>query len=898
MSQREAGWRRYLRFWGRDVRADVDEELRHHLELCTEELMARGLSPEAARAEALRRFGDMERVRRECEAESQAQAKEERRAELWESLAQDVRYALRSLWRTPGFLLAAVLTLALGIGANTAVFSVVRGVLLRPPPFPQPEQVVGLFVRFQGLGVERAGVSRPELEDFRQTRDTFSRLAAYHWERFNVSGAEGEPSSLRGLQVEGAWFDVLGVRARAGRLFRTGEDVAGQDGVVVLTHALCKRRFGGSQDALGKTLWVDGVARTIIGVLPEDFEFGEAQLMVPMVLGPVDPRTRGSHGLKVLARLAPGVTLEQGQAVVSALTGRLAETYPENYPGSMRFGAELVPLHEMWVEDIRTPLLLLLGAVLLVQLIACVNVANLLLARGEARQHELAVRTALGASRGRLVRQLLTESLVLAVGGGLLGLLLASWGVDALLLAASGSVPRAELVKVDLNVLGVALAVAVVSGVVFGLLPALQATRGAPRAALQSAGRGFTTGAGRLRVRSALVVVEVALAVTLVVCAGLLLRSFWALRHVEPGFDGERVLAMDLALPEAKYDTGPKVARFYRELIEHLRALPGVESAAATSSLPMRGSRSNWDVEVEGHPTLPGQARPSPYYHAVTPDYFRSLGIRVTRGRGFTAEDDNARLELALVNESAARMLWPGEAPLGRRFRLSGGPEDNPFPWVTVVGVVSDVRSTRLDEAPSPDYYLLHGPLAEARNITHNSMTVVLRTPLAPASLAASAQRVVRELDSSLPVANVQTLEQVALGSVSRTRFTALLLALFGGAGLLLAAVGIYGVLAFMVAQRTREMGIRMALGARRVDVLRLVVGQGLRLTAVGVAMGAVAALAAGQLLHGLLYGISAADPLTFLGVVAVLGTVALLASYLPARRATSVEPVTALRSE
>jgi len=894
----EAGWRRYLRFWGQDVRADVDEELRHHLELCTEELLSQGLSPEAARAEALRRFGDVEGVRRACEAESQARAKAEHRADLFESLWQDVRYALRSLRRTPGFVVATVLTLALGIAANTSVFSVVEGVLLRPPPFPEPERLVALFTRFPGLGVGRANVSRPELEDFRQARDTFAHIAAYDPDPFNVAGAEGEPTRVNGLRVEAEWFDVLGISAGQGRLFRDGEDAAGQDGVVVLTHGFWKRQFGAGRDAIGRTLLVDGVARTVIGVLPEDFEFGTADLLVPLVLGPVDNARRSSHNLKCLTRLAPGVSLEQAQARMSGLTRQLAEAYPKNYPSAMGFNAELVPLHDTWVEDIRGALLLLLGAVVLVQLIACANVANLLLARGEARQHELAVRTALGASRGRLVRQLLTESLVLGVGGGLLGLLLASWGVDLLLLAAGDSVPRAEHVQVDLSALGVALGLAVVSGVVFGLVPALQASRGAPQAVLQSGGRGFTSGAGRLRARNVLVVAEVALAVTLVTCAGLLLRSFWELRQVEPGFDGERVLSMDVTLPPAQYDSGPKVARFYRELLERLRGLPGVEVAAATSGVPMSGHRSNWDVEVEGRPVGPGESNPSPFYHAVTPDYFRALGTRVTRGRSFTAEDDGSRLEVALVNESGARMLWPGEEPLGKRFRFAGGPSENPFPWVTVVGVVADVRSTSLKEGARPEYYLLHGPLAESRDISHLSMTVVLRTKLEPLSLAPSAQRLVHELDSGLAVANVRTLEQVAMSSVSRTRFTALLLALFGLAGLVLAAVGIYGVLAFAVAQRTREMGIRMALGAQRVDVLRLVVGQGLRLTAVGLVPGAVAALAAGRLLHGLLYGISAADPLTFLMVVAVLGTVALLASYLPARRATSVEPVTALRSE
>ncbi len=899
MSRRaETGWRRYLRFWGSNVRADVDEELRHHLELLTEDLRAQGLSAEAARAEALRRFGDVERVRHACEAESGALEASTQRTEWWDSLRQDLAYALRSLRRSPGLLLATVFTLALGIGANTAVFSVVEGVLLRPPPFPQPERLVRLYTHFPGLGLSRANVSRPEVEDFRQAREALSLLAAYDWASFNVSTGEGEPERVRSVRAETGWFEVLGVQAGAGRLFQPEEGVAGQDQVVVLTHGFWKRRFAQGPDVLGKTLWVNGKARTIIGVLPENFEFGNAELVVPLALGPVNPNTRSAHNLDALGRLAPGISLEQGQAAVSTVARQLVDSYPKNYPASMRFSAELLPLHEDWVGGIRSVLLLLWGAVGLVQLIACANVANLLLARGEARQHELAVRTALGASRGRLVRQLLTESLVLGLAGGLLGLLLARWGVDALLAAAEGSVPRAARVEVNLTALGVALGVALLSGLAFGLLPALQATRADPRGALQSAGRGFTAGMRRLRARSVLVVTEVALAVMLVACAGLLLRSFWELRQVEPGWDGERVLALDVSLPAAQYPKGEQVALFYRQLLERLSVLPGVEAVAATSNLPMRGGRSNWDVDVEGRTLEEGETRPSPYYHAVTPDYFRTLGIRVLQGRGFEPGDNGARLEVALVNESAARMLWPGEEPLGKRFRLAGASEEDPNPWVTVVGVVADTRSTSLEAGTQPEYYLLHGPLAQQRDITHRGMTVVLRTQAEPMALAAPARGVVRELDAGLALANIQTLEQAALRTVSRTRFTALLLALFGGAGLVLAAVGIYGVLAFAVVQRTREMGIRMALGASRGSVLRLVVGQGLRLTAMGVALGVGAALGLGTLLRGMLFGISAADPLTFLAVVAVLGGVALLASYLPARRATAVEPVTALRSD
>jgi putative ABC transport system permease protein len=820
------------------------------------------------------------------------------REALWSSLRQDVGYALRSLRRSPGFILAAVLTLGLGIGANTAVFTVAEGVLLRPPPFPEPERIVRVYTQFSSF--KRAHVSRPEVEDFRKARDTFTHLGAYTLELFTVTAAESEPERLIGLRVEPSWFDVLGLRPHTGRMFLTEEGTEGQDQVVVLSHGLWRRLYGGRPEAIGGTLQVNDVSRTIVGVLPEDFEFRDAELIIPKVLGPVDPFQRGNHNMSALARLAPGVSVEQGQTVVSAIARQLVATYPDPYPASLNFNAVLVPLHEDWVGNVRTPLLLLLGAVLLVQLIACANVANLLLARGEVRQHELAVRTALGASRGRLVRQLLTESLVLGLAGGLLGLLLALLGVDALIAAAAGSLPRASQVQVNLSALSVALGVALASGLVFGLLPAVQATRSDPLQALQLGGRGYTAGARRLRTRNVLVVVEVALAVMLVTSAGLLLRSFWELRQVDPGYDAERVLTLNVSVPNTRYATGARVASFYRQLIERLSGLPGVEAAALTSTLPMgRGGWSKLDVDVEGRIRAPGEARPSGFYYAVTPDYFRTLGIPVLKGRDFRLEDDNGRVEVALVNESMARLLWPGEDPLGKRFRLGGFPNpEDPFPWVRVVGVVADTRSESLEAGTRPEYYMLHGSLAEARDLTQRSVTVLLRTRVAPLSLAGPARSAVRELDPGLAVANVQTLEQVTLQTAARTRFTALLLTLFGGAGLVLAAVGIYGVLSFMVAQRTREMGIRMALGESRWSVLRLVVGQGLRLTAIGVALGVGAAISLAELLQSMLYGISSTDPLTYVAVVAVLGGVALLASYLPARRATAVEPVTALRSE
>jgi predicted permease len=825
---------------------------------------------------------------------------DEQREGLWGSLRQDIGYALRSLRRSPGFVLAVVLTLGLGIGANTAVFTVTEGVLLRPPPFHEPGRLVRVFTRFGGVSNRRASLSRPEVEDFRKARDIFAPLAAYNREPLTVAGADSEPERLPGLRAEPLWFEVLGLRAQRGRVFLTEEGTQGRDQVVVLSHGLWMRLFGGSQEALGSTLEVNGVARTIVGVLPGDFEYQDAQLIIPLVLGPVDPIHRGNHNTEVVARLAPGVSLEQGQSVAAAIAQQLVATYPENYPTGLQFSASVLPLQEDWVGSARPPLLLLLGAVLLVQLIACVNVANLLLARGEARQHELAVRTAMGASRRRLVRQLLTESLVLGLAGGLLGLVLALWGVDALLLAAESSLPRASQVQMDLSALSVALAVSLASGLAFGLLPALQATRGDPRGALQLGGRGFTAGARRLRTRNMLVVVEVALAVMLVASAVLLLRSFWELRQVDPGFDAERVLTMDVSLPAPKYATGAQVAAFYRGLIERLSGLPGVEAAALTSTLPMaRGARPNLDVDVEGRVLGPGEARPTGFYHAVTPDYFRTLGIHVLRGRDFRLEDDSGEVSVAMVNESMARLLWPREDPLGKRFRLGGVPNpEDPFPWVTVVGVVQDTRSITLESGARPEYFMLHGSLAEARNLTHRSVTVVLRTRVAPLSLAADARGVVREMDAGLAVANVRTLEQVTLSTASRARFIALLLTLFGGAGLTLAAVGIYGVLAFMVAQRTREMGIRMALGASRWNVLTLVVGHGLRLTAVGVLLGVGAAIGLGEWLRSMLFEISPTDPLTYVVVVAVLGGVALLASYLPARRATAVEPVTALRSE
>jgi putative ABC transport system permease protein len=882
-------WRRYLRFWGSDIGADLDDELRFHIEARFDEYVAAGMTPEQARAEAMRRFGDLERVRQSCEHIDHLTEQERRRADMRDILKQDLRYAVRGLRRNPGFSLVAVLTLALGIGANTAIFSVVNGVLLRPLPYPESQRLVRLFAAFRARGEERFALSEPEFLDYKALTHVFENAAAYGSAGLTLTGV-GDPERLRGIRATRDLLPTLGISPARGRNFDENEGREGTAPVVIVTHELWQNRFGGDPGLLERSLMLNGVSHRVIGILPEGSTLGRAQLFVPMVARPDAQRT--IHGLSALARLRPGVTIEQAQREVNAVARRLNEQYPGAYPPSLGHGANVVSMLENTVGDVRTSLLVLLGAVGLVLLIACANVANLLLARGEARQQEMAVRLALGASRTRVVAQLLTESTMLALLGAALGALLARWGLQALLAVNPDGVPRAQEIRLDLTVGVVTLGLAVLTGVLFGLAPAVQLARNEVQSRLKEGGRGGSEGGRRQRLGRALVAAEVALAVVVVIGAALLMRSFWSLRNVDPGFRPENLLTIDLAVPQARYDMKATTV-FYQRLVERLAALPGAEVAAAASDLPPLAGRYVWDVFIEGRPIPPGQAAPTPNMRAVTRDYFRAMSIPMVRGRPFGPEDRESSLPVAVINETAARTIWGTTDAIGTRFRF-----DKPRPWITVVGVARDSRSHGLAEPAPAEVFMLHEQLPTAGGGTERAMFAVVRTAAEPTALAAPARRVVAELDPLLAIIGIRSMTEMVARSVARPRFTMLLLGVFGAVALTLAAIGIFGIMSYAVRRRTREIGIRVALGAQPRAVLRLVVGQGMRLALLGLAIGLVGAFLATRLMAGMVYGVGVRDPATFVGVGLLLGAVALVASWLPARRAVLTDPTTALRAE
>jgi putative ABC transport system permease protein len=891
-------WRRYLRFWGSDVAADVDDELAFHIESRIQEYVESGLTPADARVEAMRRFGNVATVRRSCQEIDHLADQERRRADMWDALLQDLRYAGRALRRSPGFALVAVLTLALGIGANTAILSVVNGVLLRPLPYSSPDRIVRLYTAFRGSGTPRYAMSQPEFMDYKSLTHVFENAAAFTGASLTLTGGCAttsracEPERVRGIAATRDLLPVLGVTPARGRNFEGDEGRTGREPVVIVTHEFWQNRFGGDSSLLGRALTLNGVSRRVVGILPPDVTLAQAEAFIPMYINPDSLAGRATNYLSGVARLAPNVTMDRAQRELDALTRSVAAKYPNVYPPTMGYGATVVSMRDAIVGDVRPALLLLLGAVGLVLLIACANVANLLLARGEARQREIAVRLALGANGRRIVRQLLTESIVLALAGGAAGTVLAWWGMKALLAVNPTAIPRLELVYIDATVGLATLAVAVITGLLFGLAPALRIARPELQSSLKEGTRGGSAGRAQQRLGRVLVVGEVALAVVVVIGAALLMRSFWALRNVDPGFDPSHVLAVDLAIPAARYDAAATTT-FYRQLVDRMRGLPGVRVVAAASDLPPVAGGNNWDIEILGRPRVPGTSAPSPNVRAVTDGYFRALRISPARGRVFGDEDAGSSQLVAVVNEAAERTIWRGSNPVGQQVRFAPT-----APWISIIGVARDVRSMGLDEDVPPEIYVLHEQLPAIAESAERTMYVVLRTAGDPSALASAARRAVRDLDPLLAITGIRTMTDMIDLSVARPRFTMLLLGVFGAVALVLAAVGIYGIMSHAVRRRTREIGIRMALGARPVDVLRLVVGQGMSLAGLGLGVGVLAALAATRLMTRLLFGVSANDPLTFTAIVVLLGAVAFVASWLPARRAVSTDPTLALRSE
>jgi putative ABC transport system permease protein len=885
----EPKWRRYLRFWNSDPRADAEEELAFHIESRVSEFRALGMSEEDATAEAMRRFGDVQRTRSRLNEIVELQEQDRRRANMWDALQQDLRYAGRALRRNPGFTLVAVVTLALGIGANTAIFSVINGVLLRPLPYREPDRLVRLFTSF--ASEPRYAVSQPEFMDYKGLTQVFENAAAFSGASLTLTG-DGEPERLRGIAMTKDFLPVLGITPLYGRNFEAQEGREGNEPVIIVTHDLWQNRFGGEQSLLGRVLQVNGRSRRVVGILPPGVTAYRAQAFIPHFINPDSLAGRASNYLSVIARLRPGMSVERAKAELESLTRRNGEQYRQTYPISMGYGATAVPMLDEMVGDIRLPLLILLGAVGLVLIIACANVANLLLARGEARQQEVAVRLALGASGRRILRQLLTESMVLALIGAAGGMLLAWWGMKALLSVNPEAIPRFQDIHMDGTVGVVTLVLAMLTGILFGFAPALHLIRTELQSTLKEGGRGGTEGGHRQRLGRTLVTAEVALAVVVVIGAALLLRSFRELRGTDPGFRADNVLAVDLSLPLARYDNAATTS-FYRRLVEEMRALPGVRLAAAASDIPPVASGRNWDIIIDGRVREPGSSYPSPNVRAVTHDYFRTMSIPFESGRGFGPEDHAASAPVAILNETSARAWWPDANPVGQRIRF-----DNTLPWVTIVGVARDAKSNGVREPTPPELFVLHEQLPAAAGGTDRSMYVLLKTAVDPLSLTTVAREAIRQLDPQLAITGIRSMEQLLDFSVAQQRFMMLLLAVFGVVALSLAAIGIYGIMSYAVKRRSKEIGIRMALGGAPRDVLLLVVGQGMRLAVIGMVVGLVGALASTRVMTDLLFGVPARDPVTFVGIALLLAGVAFVASWLPARRAVRTDPTSALRIE
>ncbi|HEX2189455.1 MAG TPA: ABC transporter permease [Longimicrobiaceae bacterium] len=877
---------------GATLGGEVDDEIAFHLERRAEELAAGGMSPAAARAQAHREFGDAAEAKRELAEIGRRRLRRERRTGAWDALRQDAAFALRTLRRSPGFSAVAVLTLALAVGANTAIFSAVSGVLLRPLPFADPDRLVMLWEENPEKDWHAVSAAPANLLDWREQVPAFQDVAGYaeFADRVTLTGA-GEPQALSAAQVTGNFFSVLGVRAEHGRTLRDEETWAGPEPVAVISRRAWIRSFGADPEVVGRVVQVDGRPVRVVGVVPPgiDLPVEGVDVWLPMAWDPAARQQtwfRRAHWVRPVARLRPGVPLDAADAQLQTVVRRLQAQYPET---NRLMGAGMTPLHEFLVGDTRTPLLVLLGAVGLLLLLACANVGNLLLVRATGRQRELAVRSALGAGRRRLVRQVATESLVLSAVAGGAGLLL-GWGGTRVLGALRPPELLAEgQIALDWRVLVYTLAVTAASGLLFGLVPAAWTSRAPLGQGLRAGGRATGLGRNARRVTGALVVAEVAVALLLVVGAGLLLRSFRELREVEPGFESRGVLAVTLVLPAAEYDTDEKVAAFYGELVRRAGALPGVVDAGAVRKLPLTDPSWSSDFSVAGRG--PDEYGVDVLHREVTPGYFRTLRVPLLRGRGFTPADRAGAPMAVVVNEALARRYFPGEDPVGQRIAFDRVPDESSV-WRTIVGVVGSERQDGLADEPRPEIF---APVAQDPT---RGMVLVLRAHGDPMTLAPAVRRTVAGLDPDLVPYEVQTLDGVRADSIARQRFLMALLAAFAGVALVLALVGVYGVLAQAVRQRAQEMGIRLALGARPRDVLWLVVRHGLALVAAGIGVGLGAALVATRAVESLLYGVRPTDPPTFAAVAGLLALAGLAAGVVPALRASRTEPATVLRAE
>jgi putative ABC transport system permease protein len=800
-------------------------------------------------------------------------------------MINDLRYAFRQLIKSPGFAALTILTLALGIGACTAIFSVVNSVLLRPLDYPDPARLV-VIRETQLPEFPEFSVSPPNYLDWERQTKSFENLAASSGAGINLTG-EGEPQRLVGVKATAHYFDVYRVKPALGRTFLPEEDAPGKNHVVVLSYPFWQRVFGGAADVVGRSVQLNGEPYTVVGVAPVGFGLtSKVDAWMPMAFALKETANdyRGNHYLNVAGRLRRGVTVAQAEAELKVIAAQLAEQYPDSNKG---WGIFMMPIQDYTVRDARPVLYTLLGAVGCVLLIACANIANLLLARATARHREISIRAALGASRARLIRQLLTESAVLALCGGFAGVLLARWGLDTLLALVPSTLPRLSEIHLDAGVLVFSLALSVIAGLAFGSAPAWLAARADVNEALKQGSRGSTEGGARGRLRSALVVMELTFALMLLGGAGLLARSFMKLAHVDPGFAPENANLLRLSLPQRKYALPEQRTAFADALLERMKTLPGVQAVGLASSMPLVADEVV-GFNIEGRPLIAPSDLPNTNYYAITPDYFRAMGIRLVRGRVFTAQDDAQAPRVAIINETMARQHFPNEDPIGKRINITNGPDT----WREIIGIVGDIKQYGVDQATSNQSY---EPFAQK---PFSSLNVIIRTSGPSTALLGAIRPAVYAVDKDQPIDAVCPLEEIVAGGIARQRFAMTLLTVFSLVALVIAAVGIYGVMAYSVVQRTGEFGIRMALGAQRRDVLRLVLTQGGKLVGLGLIIGLAATLAASRAMGSMLFNTSAQDPLTLGTITLLLGVVALVACLLPANRATKVNPIEALRTE
>lgn len=866
---------------------EMDDEMRFHVEAHATELMKRGVPKDQALRQARLEFGGVETAKSEC--------RDAVGVSFLETLFQDLRHSIRAMLRTPVFALTAVIVLALGIGATTAIFSVVDAVLLQPLAYRDSDRLVTILMNGDGP------VSAGNYIDWRDQSRSFAAMSAAEAWSPNLTGIDS-PEHIPGLKVTQDLFPMLGIGPMLGRLFVPGEDKEGANREVILSYKLWQRRFSSDPTVLGKAIVLDGNGYVIVGVMPREFQFApfwatKAELWVPSVFGPGVHAGGGS--LRIFARMKDGVPLKQARAEIASITGRLEQ----QFPGTNR-NVVVTPLKEKVVGPIETPLQVLLAAVTFVLLITCANVAHMLLARAATRQKEIAVRAALGARRGRIIRQFLTESLLLGSVGGVLGLLIAALGTRALIAMSPPNIPRVQTVSIDLHAALFLFAATILTSIGFGLVPALQASSVNVNDTLKEGGRGGSEGVQRNRLRSLLVVSEFALALMLLIGAGLMIRTFAALEAVDPGFDPHNLISMIVSVAGSKEADAGRRELFYRQLIERVRSLPGVQAAGAINHLPLAGDLWGWHFAIEGRPKpRPGEA-PGAVYRMVTPGYFAAMHLPIVRGRDIADSDNATAPGVIIINERAARQYWPGEDPLGKRVSFDDD-TTNPKTWLTIIGVAKDAKQDSWTDKATPEAYLAafqnHDYLGDSGTEASKHMgyiTLVVRTAGDPAAVASALKEAAWSFDRNLAISQVVTMDGVVSEANAQPRFEMMLLSIFAAVALVLAAVGIYGVISYSAARRTHEIGVRMSLGATRQDVLLLVFRQGVWLAVAGSIAGLAGALLLSRLMAGLLYGVQPTDPVTFAGVAVGLGVVAMLACYVPARRAMHIDPLAALRYE